>query len=125
MKYAILSDIHSNPDALERALEDAWDHDVYKVICLGDVVGYGPDPVRAVEVVTADSDKDRQLERFVANKVKVIANVAMLTEGFDQPDVTSVFARDGSRLPTVQMCGRGNLRRRIRRIRGPCRGSRA
>ena len=60
-----------------------------------------------VEVVTAESDKDRQLERFVANKVKVIANVAMLTEGFDQPDVTSVFARDASRLPTVQMCGRG------------------
>ena len=28
MKYAILSDIHSNPDALERAFEDAWDHDV-------------------------------------------------------------------------------------------------
>lgn len=60
-----------------------------------------------VEVVTADSDKDMQLERFVENKVKVIANVAMLTEGFDQPDVTSVFARDASRLPTVQMCGRG------------------
>jgi predicted helicase len=37
----------------------------------------------------------------------VIANVAMLTEGFDQPDVMSVFARDASRLPTVQMCGRG------------------
>ena len=31
----------------------------------------------------------------------------MLSEGFDQPDVTSVFARDASRLPTVQMCGRG------------------
>lgn len=60
-----------------------------------------------VEVVTAESDKDRQLERFVANKVKVVANVAMLTEGFDLPDVTSVFARDASRLPTVQMCGRG------------------
>jgi len=60
-----------------------------------------------VEVVTADSDKDRQLERFVSDKVKVIANVAMLTEGFDQPDVMSVFARDASRLPTIQMCGRG------------------
>ena len=31
----------------------------------------------------------------------------MLTEGFDQPDVQSVFARDASRLPTMQMCGRG------------------
>lgn len=60
-----------------------------------------------VEVVTSTSDKDLQLARFVENKVRVIANVAMLTEGFDQPDVTSVFARDGSRLPTVQMCGRG------------------
>ena len=60
-----------------------------------------------VEVVTAESDKDRQLERFMENKVKVIANVAMLTEGFDQPDVMTVFARDASRLPTIQMCGRG------------------
>ena len=62
------------------------------------------------EVVTAESDKDRQLEEFVAGKVKVIANVSMLTEGFDQPDVQTIFARDASRLPTIQMCGRG-LRR--------------
>ena len=60
-----------------------------------------------VEVVTSESDKDRQLQRFLENKVRVVANVAMLTEGFDQPDVTSVFARDASRLPTIQMCGRG------------------
>ena len=59
------------------------------------------------EVVTAESDKDRQLEEFVAGKVKVIANVSMLTEGFDQPDVQTIFARDASRLPTIQMCGRG------------------
>ena len=59
------------------------------------------------EVVTAESDKDRQLEDFIAGKVKVIANVSMLTEGFDQPDVQTIFARDASRLPTIQMCGRG------------------
>lgn len=64
----------------------------------------------ACEVVTAESDKDRQLEDFIAGKVKVIANVSMLTEGFDQPDVQTIFARDASRLPTIQMCGRG-LRR--------------
>ena len=62
------------------------------------------------EVVTSESDKDRQLEDFVAGKVRVIANVSMLTEGFDQPDVQTIFARDASRLPTIQMCGRG-LRR--------------
>jgi superfamily II DNA or RNA helicase len=59
------------------------------------------------EVVTSESDKDRQLEDFVAGKVWVIANVSMLTEGFDQPDVQTIFARDASRLPTIQMCGRG------------------
>lgn len=59
------------------------------------------------EVVTSESDKDRQFEDFVAGKVKVVANVSMLTEGFDQPDVQTVFARDASRLPTIQMCGRG------------------
>ena len=59
------------------------------------------------EVVTAESDKDRQLEAFVAGKARVVANVLMLTEGFDQPDVQTIFARDASRLPTIQMCGRG------------------
>lgn len=59
------------------------------------------------EVVTSESDKDRQLEDFVAGRVKVIANVSMLTEGFDQPDVQTIFTRDASRLPTIQMCGRG------------------
>ncbi len=62
------------------------------------------------EVVTSDSDKESQIEAFASGRVQVVANVAMLTEGFDQPDVASIFARDASRLPTIQMCGRG-LRR--------------
>ena len=59
------------------------------------------------DVVTATSDKDSQLEAFLNNRTRVVANVSMLTEGFDQPDVQSIFARDASRLPTIQMCGRG------------------
>jgi len=61
----------------------------------------------ACEVVTGESDKERQIDMFAAGRVSVIANVLMLTEGFDQPDVQSIFARDASRLPTIQMCGRG------------------
>ena len=61
----------------------------------------------ACEVVTSESDKELQIERFADGRVQVVANVAMLTEGFDLPDVKSVFARDASRLPTIQMCGRG------------------
>lgn len=59
------------------------------------------------EVVTSGSDKDLQLERFADGRARVIANVAMFSEGFDQPNVRTVFARDASRLPTIQMCGRG------------------
>ena len=43
MRLLVLSDIHANLTALEAALDAAngsWD----RVVCLGDVVGYGPDP---------------------------------------------------------------------------------
>ena len=62
------------------------------------------------EVVTGASDKDRQLELFIHGDLRVIANVSVLSEGFDLPELASVFIRDASRLPTIQMGGRG-LRR--------------
>ncbi len=43
MRYLILSDIHANLEALEAVLEDATG--LYQqIVCLGDVVGYGPNP---------------------------------------------------------------------------------
>ena len=48
MRYAILSDIHANPKALKKVLRDARVEKADKIVCLGDVVGYGPDPVKAV-----------------------------------------------------------------------------
>jgi predicted phosphodiesterase len=47
MRYLIISDIHSNLAAFEAVLADAGSFD--KVWCLGDVVGYGPDPNECVE----------------------------------------------------------------------------
>ena len=64
MRYLILSDIHGNLTALEAALQAAegkWD----KVICLGDIVGYGPDPnevidrIRALNAVTIRGNHDK------------------------------------------------------------------
>lgn len=49
MTILILSDIHSNLTALEAVLEDVGSYD--EVWCLGDIVGYGPDPNQCVEVV--------------------------------------------------------------------------
>jgi len=62
------------------------------------------------EVVTAQSNRDSQLDAFIAGDVQVVANVSVLSEGFDLPELQSVFLRDASRLPTIQMAGRG-LRR--------------
>jgi len=56
MRYAIISDIHSNPKALETVLSDAWDRGADRIICLGDVVGYGPDPSGAVALVRDSCD---------------------------------------------------------------------
>jgi predicted phosphodiesterase len=44
MRYLILSDIHANLAALEAVLEAADLSTIDQVWCLGDVVGYGPDP---------------------------------------------------------------------------------
>ena len=52
MLYAVMSDIHANPQALARALADAREQGAEKFICLGDVVGYGPDAVGAVALAT-------------------------------------------------------------------------
>lgn len=47
MRILVLSDIHANYTALEAVLEDAGPTD--EVWCLGDLVGYGPDPNICVE----------------------------------------------------------------------------
>jgi len=48
MRYLILSDIHSNLEALEAVLGQAQEH-YEQVVCLGDVVGYGPNPNEVID----------------------------------------------------------------------------
>jgi diadenosine tetraphosphatase ApaH/serine/threonine PP2A family protein phosphatase len=49
VRYLVMSDIHANLSALEAVLADAPPHE--GVICLGDLVGYGPDPNECIERV--------------------------------------------------------------------------
>ena len=49
MRYVVISDIHGNFPALQAALKDAGTFDV--VLCLGDIVGYGPNPNECIERV--------------------------------------------------------------------------
>jgi predicted phosphodiesterase len=53
VKIGILSDIHSNGDALDAVLENAQSQGIDGWWCLGDVVGYGAEPDRVVERVRA------------------------------------------------------------------------
>lgn len=74
MKYALISDIHSNIESLEAALALIGADET--IICLGDIVGYGPDPnpclarvrERAMHVVLGNHDvaaiDDFGVERF-------------------------------------------------------------
>lgn len=50
-RVAVISDIHGNLPALEAVLGRIGTLDVDEVICLGDIVGYGPDPGRCLDLV--------------------------------------------------------------------------
>lgn len=51
MQIAIISDIHSNLEALQTVLKYIEGKDIPRIICLGDVVGYGPRPNECVDIV--------------------------------------------------------------------------
>ncbi len=48
---AVFSDAHANLEALDAVLLDVREQGINLFICLGDVVGYGPDPVKCVEII--------------------------------------------------------------------------
>jgi predicted phosphodiesterase len=47
--FAIVSDIHGNLEALEAVCADIAEKKVEAVFCLGDVIGYGPDPLACID----------------------------------------------------------------------------
>ncbi len=51
MRYAILGDIHSNLEALQAVLADARQKQCTHFVCLGDIIGYGPNPRECLELV--------------------------------------------------------------------------
>ena len=49
---AVISDIHSNVEALKAVLADIEARgDIEQIICLGDVIGYGPSPRESLDLV--------------------------------------------------------------------------
>ena len=51
MKLALISDIHANTEALKAVLSKLDELAPDKIICLGDLVGYGPFPNECIELI--------------------------------------------------------------------------
>jgi len=50
-RIAVISDIHGNLIALDRVIADVRSRRVDRMVCLGDIVGYGPDPKECLDIV--------------------------------------------------------------------------
>ena len=48
--FAVISDIHSNFEALQAVFADIDEQKVSEIICLGDVIGYGPSPRECIDL---------------------------------------------------------------------------
>lgn len=51
MRYAVLTDIHSNLPALHAVLSRVGELEVDRIVCLGDIVGYNADPNECVDLI--------------------------------------------------------------------------
>ena len=60
----------------------------------------------ASDVVTGSTDRESQLAAFRSGDLDVLINCMVLTEGFDDPSLRTVWVRPSGRGPTIQMAGR-------------------
>ena len=56
MRQALISDIHGNLEALTQVLADIASQKVDRIVCLGDIVGYGPNPCECLDQVMRKCD---------------------------------------------------------------------
>jgi len=49
--FAVISDIHSNLEALTTVLTDIEKRGIKIIYCLGDVIGYGPNPQECLDLI--------------------------------------------------------------------------
>ena len=56
MRTAIISDIHANLEALQAVLAHIDQQKTDRIICLGDILGYGPNPVECVDLIAQRCD---------------------------------------------------------------------
>lgn len=70
MKYAIVSDIHANLEAMETVLKKIDEIGVDKIVCLGDVVGYNANPNECVDII-----RERKIPTICGNHDAVACGI--------------------------------------------------
>ncbi|MDP2647562.1 MAG: metallophosphoesterase family protein [Desulfobacterales bacterium] len=84
MRLAVISDIHGNLDAFRRVLEDMDRSMVDAVVCLGDAIGYGPEPDQVVSLID-----DLKVPAIIGNHELAAIEPACLRE-FNPPARASI-----------------------------------
>lgn len=82
MKFAIISDIHSNLAALQSVLKRAEELKCDDIVCLGDIVGYGPYPNECCKIVQETT------------KLTVVGNHDHASIGYTDIDYFNKFAKE-------------------------------
>jgi predicted phosphodiesterase len=85
MRIAIISDIHSNFEALTKAIEVIDRQAIDEIICLGDIIGYGANPNECVELV-----RQRCSVVIKGNHEDAVENIS-LTEYFTNDARVAIF----------------------------------
>jgi predicted phosphodiesterase len=70
LRYALISDIHANYEALEAVLQKIEDLSIDQIVCLGDVVGYNASPNECCEVL-----RERSIPTILGNHDAVACGV--------------------------------------------------
>ncbi|WP_272699061.1 metallophosphoesterase family protein [Desulfovibrio sp. Fe33] len=78
-RIAIMSDVHGNFEALNEVLADLDRQGVIAAYCLGDMVGYGPQPAECVDLL-----RERGVHCTMGNHEQGLINIHYL-RGFNQP----------------------------------------
>ena len=81
MRYFVLSDIHSNIEALTASVRKAKDIGYDRVLCCGDLVGYGPNPAEVMDL----------LDELGTTMIR--GNHDRVISGLDEPTHFNVAAR--------------------------------
>ena len=82
MRYLVISDLHANLEALDAVLAASANARIDRVLVLGDLVGYGPDPNAVVDRI-----------RAMANATVIRGNHDKVAAGLDRSDRFNHAAR--------------------------------